>query len=167
MNRSDLLNHRREPKKLYGRPEFIPVKKAKLPGALGRIRSKRVEATKMTAVSAEHSIAFWWKNGDILSDTAFYALFVKNLPGNRFFPLFEFHWHPSHKGFHCKTPCGSPLDYTDRMLPGAVEVDLKTDPMCDPRKPSDRDKLVCLVCRACGIMVDDPDNELQGKLWSQ
>ena len=167
MNKSEIHEHKRSPKRLIEMPKFGLMKKAKLPGYLGRMKCKRLHSTPLTDVSDEHAIVFYWRDGEALSDTAFFAALFTKLHGGNVYPLFEFHWHPSHKGFHCKTPCGSPLDYTNRSLPQAVELNMRTKAHLDPRNERHREELVHIVCRACNIELGPSGQDgLQGVIWN-
>lgn len=167
MEKIDIKKHKFAPKRLAGMPKFGPMKKAKLPGYLGKMKSKRLHSTNLIDVSDNHAIVFYWRDGEVLSDTAFFAALFNKLQDGNVYPLFEFHWHPSHKGFHCKTPCGSPLDYTNRSLPKAVELGMTTKAHLDPRNASHRVELVHVVCRACNIALGPCDQDgLQGDIWN-
>lgn len=165
MTPRDLLDHKRAPKWLAELPEFKPQKRNKLPRPFHRIGGSRIESTGLIDVSDTHVILFVAKDGVLLTDTGFYAHLLVRLNSGSLSPIFEFHWHPSHKSFHCKTPCRATQSYTDRTLAQAAELNMKTDPLIDPRKAEDRVKLVNIVCRACGIALGSTPDDRQGKLW--
>lgn len=102
-------------------------------------------------VSDTHVAVFIWRDGEILTDRAFFGHLLCKLHTGALYPLFEFHWHPSHKGLHAKLP------YTGRQLPGAPELALKTDGKLDPRSEGDRFRLIAAFCDACGIVLGDED----------
>ncbi|MDM0024109.1 hypothetical protein [Variovorax saccharolyticus] len=167
MERSELLAHKRAAKHLSKMPEFKAAKKGRLPAPYDRFKSKRLSITDITPVGEDYSVVFMWRNGDLLTDTVFYAHLLQRLPGGRFYPLFEFHWHPSHKGFHCVTPCRTSLDYTGRMLSGgAPELAMETDPSADPRTERGREKLVTVFCSACNIKLGFLPTAAQVDIWS-
>lgn len=86
---------------------------------------------------------------------------MHTLPDGQLFPLFEFHYHPSHKGVHAKLPCKTELNYAGRQLPGAPELNLKSSGSLDPRSEADRMALVHRFCQACGIELGEG-----GGLWN-
>ena len=165
MDPRDLRDHKEAPKYLRVNPDFKPLKKGKLPKPLHRMGGGRVESTGLIDVSASHVMAFLARNGDVLTDRAFYAYLFVRLADDSLSTLFEFHWHPSHKGFHCKTACRATTSYTDRLLVQAPELNMKTDFKLDPWSPSDRVKLINIVCRACGVNLDADPELHQDSLW--
>lgn len=126
----------------------------------------RITSTGLVDVAADYSLFFLVKDGSTLQDTHFYGYLMHKLKGGGMSPLFEFHWHPSHKGFHCKTPCRTTSDYTDRTLPNAPELKMKTK-ILDPRKSQDRQGLVAVVCEACGVTLRSTDDFGQMDIWNQ
>jgi hypothetical protein len=166
MTPQDLRAHKNAPKKLQETPVFKPQARKKLPKSFAKLGGPRIHSTGMLEVSASHVAFMYWRDGDILTDRSFYAYLFCRLASGSLSPLFEFHWHPSHKGFHCKTPCKTLNDYTDRALPGAPELALKTDFKLDPRNAADRTKLVLDFCGWCGISLPDNDvNSATLDLW--
>jgi hypothetical protein len=125
----------------------------------------RVESTGLLKISDSHFIHFLSRSGNTFTDRAFFAHLFVQLGDGSLSTLFEFHWHPSHKGFHCKTACNAPQSYTDRLLVQALELNMKTDHELDPARSDDRVKLMNIVCRACGIDLDSDPEKLQGTLW--
>ena len=99
-----------------------------------------------------------WRDGEEITDRAFYGHLLWALPQGDLYPLLEFHYHPSHKGVHCKMPCETAIDYRNRLLPGAPELNLGTSRILDPRVPDDRSALVVLFCRAAGITISNEQN---------
>jgi hypothetical protein len=85
------------------------------------------------------------------------------MPRGDIYPLFELHYHPSHKGLHCKLPCNTSSDYTNCLLPGAPELDLKLPRRFDPRAATDRAALIVFFCNAVGITISN-DQDGQGDL---
>lgn len=153
MQKRTLKLHRDAEKALASVPSFAQFKRGKLPKPLHQIGGPRVFATHLIAVSSEHSAWFMWKDGSTLVETSFYAYLFAHVGASRnLYPLCHFHWHPSHKGIHVKTPCNSDLTYTNRGLPGAKELAIKgTKSSYDPRIEQDRLQLIELFCKACGI----------------
>lgn len=165
MHPRDLLAHKLAPKSLQEIPVFKGLKRGKLPRPFHKMGGDRVESTGLIDVSSSHVVVFIARAGALLTDTAFFGYLLCRLANGSLSPLFEFHWHPSHKGFHCKTPCRATQTYTDRLLVQAIEIDMKSDPTLDPRETADRLKLINIVCRACGITLGGGLEDAQGQLW--
>lgn len=160
----ELKKHKMAPKSLNGIPVFKPQKRNKLPKPFKGLGGPRIESTGMIDVSTDHTVLMYWRDGPILTDRSFYAHLFCRLANGDLSPIFEFHWHPSHKGRHCKVPCNTTNDYTNRTLPGAPELALKTNGNLDPKSHVDRLKLVIEFCESCGI--DLPDDDVNTKpLW--
>jgi hypothetical protein len=154
MKKKSLAQHKLEPKQLTSSPVFSPIKRGKLPKPLHQIGGPRVQATQLITVGEKYSVWFMWRNGETLEQRAFYAFLFYHVGESGLYPLCHFHWHPSHKPIHIKTPCGSDLNYTNRGLPGAHEMHLKPfGKRFDPRFDQDRLKLIEVFCKACGIKV--------------
>lgn len=165
MTPKEIKAHKTAKKKLEAIPEFKNQKRGKLSRPFKGLGGPRIESTGMIDVSSDHLVFMYWRDGPIFTDRSFYGYLFVKLANRKISPIFEFHWHPSHKGFHCKTPCKTMNDYTDRTLPGAPELGLKTEPKLDPRNKEDRLKLVMVFCELCGIDLPDTDPNT-GKLWS-
>jgi len=166
MNRRALAAHKSAAKTLSAIPKFAPLKRNTLPGQYKRLGSRpRVQATPLLNVSADHAVLFLWKDGEIFTDRHFYGYWILKLPGDRYLTLLEFHWHPSHKGFHCMTPCETEIDYTGRMLNNCPELSLSTVASLDPANETDRMHLINEFCRACGIQIVGPQNGT-AELWN-
>lgn len=163
MHPRELLAHKLAEKRLREIPPFKPLKRGKLPRPFHRSGGGRVESTGLVDVSPTHVVHFLARDGQTLQDASFYGYLLVRLANGSLSPLFEFHWHPSHKGFHCKTACRATESYTDRLLVRAAELNLKTVSSLDPRKPDHRAMLVHVVCEACGIAVGHESP--QGTLW--
>jgi len=157
MKKQDLRAHKVAIKTLSGVPVFKAQARNKLPRPFKSLGGPRIESTGMLHVSPDHMAIMYWRNGPILTDRSFFGHLLCVLENGDLSPIFEFHWHPSHKGFHCKTPCRTDLDYTNRSLPGAPELSLKTSPTLDPKNNFDRLKLVIAFCKACGISLPSTD----------
>jgi len=166
MDQRVLRQHKREPKVLADIPTFSPLKKNTLPGQYRRLGRPRAHGSKLLPVSNSHSVFFIWRDGDIFTDRHFYGYLVDCLPGEKYRTLLEFHWHPSHKGFHCVTPCGSDVDYTGRMLTHCQELNLTTRPHLDPAKDDDRLALIEFFCQICGIQIQNRNDDRSGLLWN-
>lgn len=166
MTPKELKHHKEHTKVLSDIPEFKPLKRGKLPKPLHRMGGPRLSATKIIELSDTHVAVFLWRDGQILTDTAFFGHLFCRIPNGTLYPLLEFHWHPSHKGFHAKTPCETEIDYTNRMLPGAPELALATQEHLDPRVESDRVALINEFCRVCGITISSPHDNKTISLWN-
>jgi len=159
-----LRAHKAAPKHLKEIPTFKPQKRNKLPKPFKGLGGPRIESTGLLDVSTDHVVLMYWRNGPIFTDRSFYGYLLCRLANDNLGPIFEFHWHPSHKGIHCKMPCRTDSDYTNRLLPGAPELALKTQRNLDPKIHEDRLKLVIEFCGSCGISLPDPDANTQ-PLW--
>jgi hypothetical protein len=152
MKKRTLALHKRDLKILPDPPVFALMKRGKLPKPLHQIGGPRVRMTQLLQVAEQYSVWFMWKDGETVEQTAFYAYLFRHVGESNLYPLCHFHWHPSHKPLHIKTPCGSDLNYTNRSLPSSNELHLKPyDKRYDPRIEQDRLQLVEVFCRACGI----------------
>ena len=164
MTPEELKKHKLLRKQLKRTPEFGPLKRNKLPKPFNKLGGPRIQSTGMLDVSDNHVVFMYWRDGSIFTDRSFYGYLFCRLSNGSLNPLFEFHWHPSHKGFHCKTPCQTTNNYTDRTLPGAHELKLKTKQL-DPKDNQDRNELIITFCNACGVSL--PDNDpLSKTLWT-
>jgi len=151
MKRHALKAQKLQPKRLAEKPVFKAIKKGKFPRPFARMGGPRMSATELIDVSPSHQVFFLWKDGQILTDRSFYAWLVKRVGTSSLYPLLEMHWHPSHKGLHIKTPCQATVDYTDRQLPGAKELDIRTVEMYDPKDEDGRLQLIGKFCEIAGI----------------
>jgi hypothetical protein len=166
----ELIGHKRTTKVLSTYPTFRPMKRNKWPKPFHRMGGPRVQATEIIPVSDTHRVMFLWRDGELRTDSAFYAFLLCELSGGAFGPLMEFHLHPSHKGTHCKVPCRTSDDYTNRLLPGAPELSIDRSTTLDPRNDLDRTKLIVQFCDTCGIALrseisEDGQYDLLGT-WS-
>lgn len=153
MEPRQLKEHKEQPKRLRAAPAFKSLKKGKLPKPLAKLGGPRLCATEPINVSPHHQVVFLWKDGEILTDRAFYGWLFKKVGTDSLYPLMTMHWHPSHKGLHIKVPCKTTLDYTNRELPGAPELDIHTGMSYDPKNEIDRLALMDAFCRAAGIKL--------------
>lgn len=154
MTPKELQGHKHAPKALGAIPKFKELNKKNnsFPKPLDMLgRRKNAFASGLVRLSHTHEAFFLYRGGDILTDTCFYGYVFCRLANASLYPLYEFHWHPSHKGLHCKLPCNTSFDYNGRLLKGAPELSLSTDPTLDPRKENDREKLISMFCESCGI----------------
>lgn len=163
MTPKELKDHKLVAKQLSGVPVFKALKRGKLPKPLHQLGGPRVRSTGMLEVSADHVVVMYWRDGAIFTDRSFYGYLFCRLRDGGLSPIFEFHWHPSHKGFHCKMPCKTTPNYTNRMLPGAPELALRTKRL-DPKNEQDLVQLVHAFCMWCGISPPDEQPELE-QLW--
>ena len=159
MTPREIYQHKLAAKQLQKLPVFKPLKRGKLPRPFARVGGPRVHCTGMLDVSDTHQAVMYWRDGEIFTDRSFYGYLFCKLGNGSISPIFEFHWHPSHNGFHCKTPCKTEYNYTDRVLPGAPELNLKTYPDTDPKNPLHLTKLVYIFCKTCGISLPPPESE--------
>lgn len=158
MEKRLLREHKRATKLLPGVPAFRPLKRKKLPRPFDRSGGPRVSSTELLPLGQGYEVLFIQRDGPLLTDSAFYGYLLKVTAAADREPLFEFHWHPSHKGFHCMLPCGQDVDFTNRRLSSTPELNMRTSPL-DPRRPHDRVQLVRLFCNACGIKIVDPNGD--------
>jgi hypothetical protein len=164
MTPSDLKAHKLAIKQLPAIPNFSPQKRNKLPKPFRKLGGPRIESTGLLNVSSTHVAIMYWRDGAILSDRSFYGHLFCRLANGDLSPIFEFHWHPSHKGFHCKVPCKTDTNYTNRTLPNAPELRINTDYKLDPKNPNDRLKLVMIFCDSCGILLPADESNAMS-LW--
>ncbi|WP_175979650.1 MULTISPECIES: hypothetical protein [Caballeronia] len=158
MESDQLLAHKQAFKTLTASPKFRQMNKSKWPKPFSRMARPRVQATDLIPVSDAHCVLFMWRDGEELMDRSFYGHLLWTLPQGDLYPLLEFHYHPSHKGVHCKMPCETTIDYRNRLLPGAPELNLKSSRIFDPRVTDDRSALIVLFCRATGITISNEQN---------
>ena len=161
MTPKELANHKAVPKRLAGLPLFKTIKRGKFPKPLHKMGGLRIQATDLINVSDAHCIVFIWRDGELRTDSAFFAYLFCVLGDGGLYPLFEMHFHPSHKGLHGKVPCNTASDFTSRMLPGAPELALSSRDGLDPRVQGDRNNLIERFCLACGVAMGT-----EGGLWN-
>lgn len=162
MTPKELTAHKSADKRISVAPSFYKANsRVKLPKPFDKMRSSRWHTTGQIEVSDTHRAFFFWRDGEQLSDASFYAWLMCELENGMLSPLFEFHYHPSHKGFHAKVPCKTELEYTQRQLSQAPEFALKTPAGVDPRTASGQQQLIGTFCKACGIQLGQ-----EGGLWS-
>ena len=172
MNRQDLRSIKNIYKEINSRSvSFSRLRKNTLPRPFKRMGGSRVESTGLLEVSKSLYVLFIWKTGDILTDTAFYGYLMRK-EGDEILNLFEFHWHPSHKGYHCHVPCDAKNHDTNRMIPkDAPELDLinKNNPVpnLDPRDENDRLKLINFFCEKVNLRVINTDETAQFEIHLQ
>jgi hypothetical protein len=158
MEPKELAAHKQVSKKLRTTPTFRPMTKGKWPRPFNRMARPRVQATELIRVSDDHSVLFIWRDGEALEDRSFYGHLLCSVSQGDLYPLLEFHYHPCHKGVHCKVPCQTALDYRNRLLPGAPELNLKTSRVFDPGLAEDRAALIVLFCSTAGISISSEQN---------
>lgn len=164
MTPKELKAHKEAPKHLKEIPAFKHHKRNSLPKPLKWAGRPRTESTGLIDVSLEHTAFMCWRDGPIVTDRAFFGYLFCKLANGSLYPVFEFHWHPSHKPIHCKMPCQTELNYTDRTLPQAPELQLRTKRILDPQNHADRLQLIINFCQACGIQLPDSDAKTRS-LW--
>lgn len=165
MTPHDLKSHKVAAKQLKEVPVFKIQKRNKLPKPFNKLGGPRIQSTGLLDVSESHVAFMYWRDGQLLSDRAFYGHLFCRLASGSLSPVFEFHWHPSHKDVHCKTPCETDNDYTDRNLPGAPELTIKAEKKFDPKNTDDLKRLVILFCKSCGISLPTNDSDTE-QLWN-
>jgi hypothetical protein len=170
MNPKDLAAHKHVDKFLPELPKFKKLTKDKLPKPFNRMGRPGLQTSELMPVSDEHRVLFLWRDGPERTDRSFFAYLLCVLQNGDLYPLFEMHYHPSHKGLHCKLPCKTTSDYRNRLLPGAPELDLKSHQDFDPRSKHDREALITLFCNAVGVRIPATvapmEVNLQGELWN-
>lgn len=165
MNPKDLVAHKNVRKCLCGVPKFKRLVRKSLPKPFNRIGRQGSQATDLIAVSDDHRVIFFWHDGPERTDRSFYAYLLCVTRNGDLYPLFELHYHPSHKGLHCKTPCKTSADYRNRLLPGAPELNLNASRDFDPRLEHDRAELIRIFCEAVGVETAIKIYR-QGELWN-
>ncbi len=151
MNTLELINHKRLTKRLSNAPIFAKTRKGKLAKPFHKMGGNNLyHAT--CQVSDSHVAYFFWKDGELRTDSKFYA-WLMLIQGANLYPLLEFHYHPSHKPVHAKIPCDTDRDYTNITLPGAPELNIGMLGKVDPRTEIGRLKLIEAFCKACGITL--------------
>jgi len=162
MTPKELRIHKLAEKRLLTIPEFRGVKQfSKLPKPFDRMKGRRWHTSGQISVGDSYRVFMIWRDGEELTDSSFRPWLTHVTSTESLYPLLEFHYHPSHKGVHVKAPCKTLLDYTDRQLPQAPELQLKTTLNMDPRTNEGRSMLVHLFCKSCGIRMND-----HGDLWN-
>lgn len=161
MNAIELRDHKQAPKRLASNITFKSVKKNDLPKPLHKLSGSRVKCTELLTVSDTHKVVMYWRDGELRSDSAFYAHLFCESQDKKLLPLFEFHYHPSHKGVHAKLACETEVTYLERHLVQAPELSLMAVCSLDPRTEQDRSQLIAKFCKACGISMNQ-----EGDLWS-
>ena len=161
MTPAELAQHKVAPKRLAGTLAFKPVKRGKLPKPFHKMGGPRLRATELTSVSEIHRVLFVWRDGELKTDSLFLAWLLCEMEEEVLFPLFEMHYHPSHKGLHAKLPCKTDINYEGRQLVKAPELTLSSVDGLDPRNEADRQQLINRFCQACSITMGDG-----GGLWN-
>jgi len=159
MSPQELKSHKEHTKRLASLPVFTPLAKKKngLPKPLDMLgRRKEVFGSGLMKVSDTHIAFFLYRDGEILTDRAFYGYLFCELKNASLYTLYEFHWHPSHKGIHCKLPCNTDNNYAGRLLVQAPELQIQSSSSLDPANEQDRLELVRMFCEKCGVSVDFP-----------
>lgn len=164
MTPHELKIHKKAEKLLKVIPSFSLQKRNKLPRPFQKLGGDRILSSGMMEVSDSHVAFMYWRDGDILSDRSFFGHLFCRLANGDLSPIFEFHWHPSHKGVHCLTPCKTSSDYTNRHLKQAPELAIKTEKLFDPRVEVELNQLVILFCESCGISLPPKDTNSK-QLW--
>lgn len=159
MTPNELIGHKSAPKRLEVLPVFFKAKSVKLPKPFDKMRSPRLYTSGGLSVSETHQVFLFWRDGELRTDSAFFAWLMCRFPDGQLSPLLEFHYHPSHKGAHIKTPCKTELNYTNRQLPQAPELNVKLASDIDPRADGGRSVLIARFCQACGIALGQ-ENDL-------
>lgn len=161
MTPKELASHKAALKRLADMPAFKPLKRGKLPKPLHKMGGPRIQASEMLHVSDSHRVVFLWRDGELRTDSKFFAFLFCVMGDGELSPLFELHFHPSHKGVHAKLPCNTEPNYSSRLLPGAPELSLSGSDDLDPRLIEDRSSLIERFCAACGIAMGQ-----EGGFWN-
>lgn len=165
MHPKDLAAHKCSRKLLAKAPRFRKLVRNSLPKPFNRLGRQGSQTTDLLAVSDDHRVLFMWHDGPERTDRSFYGYLLSVASNGDMFPLFEFHYHPTHKGLHCKMPCETSANYRNRLLPGAPELNLKPARDFDPAFEQDRVTLIKVFCKAVGIETMFEDDR-QAKLWN-
>lgn len=158
MNRQALSEIKRQPKCLRG-VVFKPLRKRQLPKPLHLLGGARLSHSGLLAVSTQLHVVFLVRAGETLARRAFFGYLFQQTP-HGLLPLVILHYHPSHKGVHLLLNCETARDYTERQLPGAPELALRTHVALDPDRQQDRNQLITLFCERCGIRIAPDDEQL-------
>lgn len=158
MERKKLREIKRQTKTLR-RLDFKPLRKGKLPRPFDRQGGARLSSTGLIEVAPGLSVLFMVRDGASVERRAFYGYLMQHSSGG-LVPLAIMHYHPSHKGVHLLTNCGTDRDYTERLLPGAPELALRTPDGLDPASERGRLQLVNDFCLRCGIRIAPDDEQL-------
>jgi hypothetical protein len=113
------------------------------------------QTSDLIPVSDVHHVLFMWHDGPERTDRSFYGYLLCSVQTGALYPLFEFHYHPSHKGLHCKMPCRTQADYRNRLLAGAPELNLYASREFDPGSEQDRHELIRIFCKAVGVEMTE------------
>lgn len=159
VKRRDLAAIKQQTKRLRS-VEFKPLRKRQLPKPLNQLGGPRMSASGLLPVADDLCVAFLIRSGETLARRAFFGyLFQQTQSG--LLPLMILHYHPSHKGVHVLVNCETARDYTERQLPGAPELALRTPAEAvDPDTPQGRNQLITLFCARCGIAIAPDDEQL-------
>lgn len=135
---------------------FKKLKRNTLPPPFKRMGGSRAHTSGVLSVADDLRVLFIWRDGEILTDTSFYGYLLRK-DGDELLSLFEFHWHPSHKGYHCILPCGVVGHAPNRLIPkSAPELDLihkqNLSPNLDPRIEEDRLNLINFFCEKVKLL---------------
>jgi hypothetical protein len=158
MTPEELKSHYQATKRLAKFPSFHATKSRqhRLPAPFHKsMKGPRIHASGEIPLSDVHVAFFFWRDGNVFTDAAFFAWLMHKQPNQHLYPLLEYHYHPSHKGLHVKLPCKTSTDYTDRMLPNAPELNVHLPANTDPRKPEGRHILIHRFCEICGIQMGE------------
>lgn len=138
---------------------FKPLRRRHLPRPFDKLGGPRLAHYGLLDVAETLTVLFLARDGDSLERRAFYAYLLERTSAG-LLPLTILHYHPSHKGLHLIVNCGEGADYTNRQLPGAPELALRTPADLDPGTPAGRIRLVNLFCERCGIRIAPDDEQL-------
>lgn len=146
--------------------EFLPLKKGSLPGQFKRLGRPNAYSSGFVPVSDGYKVLFVWRDGELMTDSSFYGYLVHHPSPRDRQILLELHWHPSHKGIHCVTPCNTELNLNNRMLVAQPDINLNGNLRWDPRVDKDRKELIQLFCDVCGITAINATSSVQFELWN-
>ena len=111
--------------------------------------------SKLLPVAEHQVVLFAYKRAAIEEDCKFYAYWGFLLTTGEYEPLMEWHYHPSHKGIHCKVPCETTLSYTSRQLVNAPELSVCLGKRPDIRTDWGVQEMIGLFCGKLNIRLPE------------
>lgn len=158
MERQRLREIKRRTKTLRA-VEFRSLRRGKLPRPFDKLGGPRLTSSGLIEVAAGLSVLFLVRDGDAPERRAFFGHLMQHSAGG-LVPLVIMHYHPSHKGIHLLANCEVARDFTERLLPGAPELALRTPGGIDLASEQGRLRLVNEFCVRCGIRIAPDDGQL-------
>lgn len=124
------------------------------PKPLNRFRGT-CYVSELLSVAEHQVVLFVYKRAAIAEDCKFYAYWGFRLTTGEYEPLLEWHYHPSHKGIHCKVPCETTLVYTSRQLVNAPELSVCFGKQPDIRTEWGVQEMIGLFCKKLNIRLPE------------